>query len=70
MSCYAGGLSQSRQLNKQQALQAQAVAAADASAEAAIQAAEAGHRAAAIRMKQKIAQLAPTKGGPHHASGS
>ena len=62
-SCFgAGALLHSKQLTKQQLLQDKAVAAADASGQAAIAAATAGHKAAAMRMKQKLAQLAPTKG--------
>ena len=63
--CFAAGaLLHSKHLTKQQLLQDKAVAAADASGQAAIAAATSGHKAAAMRMKQKLAQLAPTKGMP------
>lgn len=63
----AGALAHSKQLSKQQLLQAGAVAAAEASGQAAIAAATAGHKAAAARMKQKLAQLSPTKGKHRYA---
>lgn len=64
---------QSKFLSHQAALQAQATAAADAAGQAAIAAASAGRKAAALRMKQKQAQLAPIKGSkqccqPHRAA--
>ena len=62
--CCAGALAHSKQLTKQQRLQAGAVAAAEASGQAAIAAATAGRKAAAARMKQKTAQLLLTKGKP------
>ncbi|KAL0048978.1 hypothetical protein WJX82_003679 [Trebouxia sp. C0006] len=58
-----GALAHSKQLTRQQRLQAGAVAAAEASGQAAIAAATAGRKAAAARMKQKTAQLSPTKEG-------
>ncbi|DBA92223.1 hypothetical protein WJX77_001787 [Trebouxia sp. C0004] len=58
-----GALAHSKQLTRQQSLQAGAVAAAEASGQAAIAAATAGRKAAAARMKQKTAQLSPTKEG-------
>lgn len=53
---------QSKWLSHQAGLQEQAKAAADVAGQAAIAAATAGRKAAAMRMKQKQAQLAPIKG--------
>lgn len=59
---FPGALARSKQLRRQQQQQADAVAATEQSEQAALAAAAAGQKAAAIRMKQKISQLSPTKG--------
>lgn len=68
---FTGALLHSRRLSKQQDLQDRAVAAAEASSQAAVEAAKAGRKAAALRMKQKLAQTASAQGalsGPEPCS--
>ncbi|KAL3156946.1 Cilia- and flagella-associated protein 74 [Trebouxia sp. C0009 RCD-2024] len=57
----SGALAHSKQLKWQQQQQVDAVAAAEQSDRSAIAAATAGRKAAALRMKQKLKQLSPTK---------
>ena len=58
----AGARAYSKRMQRQASQQAEATAAADAGAQAAILAATAGRKAAALHMKKKQAQLAPVKG--------
>ena len=67
--CFPGALARSKQLKRQQQQQAEAVETAEESQHAAVAAATAGQKAAAARMKQKLAQLSPTKGKLQHFTG-
>ena len=58
----AGAQAHSKQLKRQQQQQADAIAAAEQSQRATVAAAIAGQKAAALRMKQNLAQMSPTKG--------
>ena len=64
LACFlpAGAQARNKLLKKQQQQQHNATAAAEQAGQAAIAAATAGQKAAAVRMKQKVAQLSPTKG--------
>lgn len=62
MRTLAGAQAHSKQLKRQQQQQADAVAAAEQLRQATVAAATAGQKAAALRMKHKMAQVSPTKG--------